>query len=1141
MKRPRTRSAPGAALEDDEDDDWREKMRCILVEQQRQGREIERQRHEIKTLKQDKYHLRQDVRALKSRFGVMERAQRNAGGIAGIRPSGFTVVYGREGPGPAARARREISERTGAARGATRVGGEGGAQKRRRIEEPATSQDESDAEENVESDGDGTADESYVADEAAEEDKMDEDDELITSYQFSARSSRKASANPLVRLLPRAAIPRTSSLVTEGVPGAVATTNLPLIRPLPHAAIPGPSGPVTEGVPGAVVTGGREREAEKTRLARVASGSESGGASVSATAGPKPPRKGSPTRMPPAMGSSTPRVTPVAVVSAPETAAPAREPSHTQVAVQDGSDVPAAVPQFAFSRPADVEIRKESGGKLMDVTQVRPAKVASGVEKGGGIVSATAGQESRRKDSLSRMTQGKRSSIPLATPAVDVSTPKVAAAARERSQTQAKAQDGPRDPPALPQFALDRPDVGIGKESRGDVGIEGGAVDDVSPTSPATDLNFNDWGAWEEGIADSTTPVPADDDVPVEIFDGDVQGGTETDADAGHAEGFPAAEAGQTERLVGVPADIVDEADEADEVDEVDEVEVVEIVENDEVVVVPEVFAEDVTGDSGELSTTAGCEGNVSDGSGDVARVTGGRSHLTGGPSTKSSDSRSEDIVRREGDDGGDRGAEAAEVAARLERALALEAGEPLSALAIATKDIMLSSSHAQMLVARLKRRGGLSWRPKSQRFRKDFNGALESARRALNIEKGKSVEALVMLGEMLSTNASRDTSKFKEAKSYLVRAIGLGSVSAKFLLGKLYVERIDDQLTSRDKKVLLQLGKNLLFEAVESGDGRAANFIGAKYETIEPSENPMMAKIFDIGPSGREAKAVEMYREGARLGCSQAMNNCGTCCSSGYAGMAKSFSAALVWFEKSYNAGALAGADNAGLLLETAESVADRDFDLAHKWYLRGIERGHPASALHLGMMFSEGIGRAVDRCQAANYFEKALKFAAEDDGDCTEIVRAARCELSSIYHLEIICDLARRDSWSKKLDALIGAGKAEVERAHVAALLSSACIGSDVVNLVLNQITKEKAHKTLLERFGEVTCRAILDQVLSIVAPLDAALSKSSGSFDDSCKPSFEKLVGTLGKDQAGKLRNARCIAVKAGQKKSNRQPSE
>lgn len=1136
MKRPRTRSAPGAALQDDEDDDWREKMRCILVEQQRQGREIERQRHELKTLKQEKYHLRQDVQALKTRVGVLERAQRNAGGIAGIRPSGFTVVYGREGPGPAARARREISERPGSARGGATMGGDGGAQKRRRVEEPAISQDGSDEEVDVEGDGADATDEAYVADEAGGEDKMDEDDELITSRQFSARNPRKASTNALVRLPPCASSLAPPGLLTEGRPGAVASTNLPHVRPLPRSAIPSPAGPVTKGVPAAVATGGLEREVQKTRPARVVSGSESGDASVSATAGPKPRRKGSPTRLPPVTGSYTPLATPVAVISAPETAAPAREPPQTQTAERDASGDPSALPQLALNRPDNARIGKESGGQLMDVSQVRPARVASGVETGGGIVSATARPEYRRKGSLSRKPSAKGPSIPLATPAVDVSAPKVAAAAREPSQTQAKAQDAPRDPPALPQFALDRPaDVGIGKESGGemmDAETEGGAADKVSPTFPATDLNFNDWGEWEEGIADSTAPDPADDDAPDEIYDGDVQGGTETDADASHEEEFPAVEAGQTEHLVGVPAEMVDEAN---EVDEVDEVEVVEVVEDDDVIEVPEVFAEDVAGDSGELSTTAGCEGNGSDGSGDVAHVSGGRSHLVRGPSTKSSDSRSEDIVRREGDEGGDRREEAKDVAVLLERALALEEGKPLSALAIATKDIMASSSDAQMLVARLKRGGGLSWRPKSQRFKKDLNGALESARRALNIEKGKSVEALVMLGEMLSNSARRNTSKFKESKAYLVRAIALGSVSAKFLLGKLYVERIDETLSLRDRKVLLQLGKNLLFEAVKSGDGRAANFIGTKYETIEPGENPLMAKIFGIGRSGREAKALKMYSVGARLGCSQAMNNCGTCCSSGFAGLAKSFSDSLGWFEKSYKAGALAGADNAGLLLETAESDADRDLTLAHLWYLRGVERGHPASALHLGMMFGEGIGRAVDRWQATKYFQKALKFAAEDDGDCTEIVRAARCELSSIYHLEIICDLPQRQSWSKKLDSLIGAGKAEGERAHVALLLSSACIGNDVANLVLNQLTKEKAHEALLERFGEITCRAILDQVLSIVAPLDDALSKSSGSFDDSCKASFDKLVSTLGKDQAGKLRNARCIAMKAGKKKA------
>lgn len=156
-------------------------------------------------------------------------------------------------------------------------------------------------------------------------------------------------------------------------------------------------------------------------------------------------------------------------------------------------------------------------------------------------MSASAGPRSRRKGSPNRMPPPKSSIVLLAAPVADVPLAATEmdvrvtkATARARPQTRAEAQNASGEPAAPPISTLKRraKDSGIETESGGELmtaEIESGPVGKVPPTSPtsfATEFNFGDCGAGEEGIADSATRDPADYVVPGEVYDGDVQEAT---------------------------------------------------------------------------------------------------------------------------------------------------------------------------------------------------------------------------------------------------------------------------------------------------------------------------------------------------------------------------------------------------------------------------------------------------------------------------------------------------------------------------------------------------------------------------------------------------------------------------------------
>lgn len=468
---------------------------------------------------------------------------------------------------------------------------------------------------------------------------------------------------------------------------------------------------------------------------------------------------------------------------------------------------------------------------------------------------------------------------------------------------------------------------------------------------------------------------------------------------------------------------------------------------------------------------------------------------------------------------------------------------QPAAALAIFKRYADVGDVEAHVACAALLRRGAGSRLPVDQRIERDYAAAVVHLDLALHANPA-CIPALVARGELARDGLDGPPDETM-ALALFERAVDAGSAEARVALAKSLVRRVCRvKLTHSASKKMSTRARRLLNEALEMGEGRAAFYIAHMYTCRGDPAYAAVSSAFDSGQVGihHERAALRMYERAAGMGVAEALNIIGTWYSEGNGGLQPSFERALDCFTRAWEQGSFKAGANAGMLFETGLRglFPDRvNLSEAVHWYARGVTVGHASSVLHLGQMYDDGTGVAEDKSMAEKCYVKARLI--NDEADVNE--RSPRVEtdavngLTHLYLYQAVIDKEGRLEWNDKLNFLLGEKGAMNRRAHFAAQLASASVGSDAQRfVVLNNQSVDEAKRLLHEWYTVTAVDTLLSAVTSVVHELDKTLIGEGGVEVVSATLPFGNLVDLLGHVQAEKLRDARRMVTVESQQTGN-----
>lgn len=180
------------------------------------------------------------------------------------------------------------------------------------------------------------------------------------------------------------------------------------------------------------------------------------------------------------------------------------------------------------------------------------------------------------------------------------------------------------------------------------------------------------------------------------------------------------------------------------------------------------------------------------------------------------------------------------------------------------------------------------------------------------------------------------------------------GDSEAKGYLGTMY-------MSPRGTAENDSAGIYWLSEAAKDGDPRGMYALGIAYETGE-------------GVPADAKQALHWYRLAARKRHAEAMNKIGELYRRGPAGITQSDDSALVWYDRSADAGSMDGMSNLALMHELG-LTGTPNRDEALRWHRRSAEKGYTRGMVDLAWVHQHGIVGQPNPDSAAYWLTRAAE----------------------------------------------------------------------------------------------------------------------------------------------------------------------
>ena len=252
-------------------------------------------------------------------------------------------------------------------------------------------------------------------------------------------------------------------------------------------------------------------------------------------------------------------------------------------------------------------------------------------------------------------------------------------------------------------------------------------------------------------------------------------------------------------------------------------------------------------------------------------------------------------------------------------------------------------------------------------------------------------IGSMVALGEGTKADLAR-------AAGYWERAAKLGEVSAMLLLARYYqvshparsmrwfleaiaagdassrgaAQALIPSLTAAaqagDVEAEYNLGEALMTLGLDRAE--AARWFAAAAEAEHPGAQRSLGILYEAGQIVPKdlVRAMVLYRAAAESGDAVAQYSVGICTLLGK-GTTVDVESGISWLEKA----AAQGLSRAFLPLANRLAELERE-DEARPWFARAAEAGSPATMLHVGRWYRDGVGGPVDRAEAARWFMTAF-----------------------------------------------------------------------------------------------------------------------------------------------------------------------
>ena len=277
----------------------------------------------------------------------------------------------------------------------------------------------------------------------------------------------------------------------------------------------------------------------------------------------------------------------------------------------------------------------------------------------------------------------------------------------------------------------------------------------------------------------------------------------------------------------------------------------------------------------------------------------------------------------------------------------------------------------------------------------KDYKGAMKKYYDAAQCEF---VRACGCLGTMYEKGLGTKIDTEFAAELY-EQGIYMNDPYCSFKLGLLY----ENNFCGKDMDENDRLNKAIsLYEKAASHNGDAMMKLGYIYEkgkyvekdqikAIEyykraaSSGHPIAMNYLGAYHFNREEhkEAVELFVEGAIMGCLRAANNLGICYENGY-GIAKDYPEAIYWYERAARKGHLEAMVNLGFLYLKQGQLLNNTkcYEQALKWLIYADRMNKDGEEYEkdikyaLGLIFFNSLGTQRDLCAALRFFKRSYEL---------------------------------------------------------------------------------------------------------------------------------------------------------------------
>ena len=146
---------------------------------------------------------------------------------------------------------------------------------------------------------------------------------------------------------------------------------------------------------------------------------------------------------------------------------------------------------------------------------------------------------------------------------------------------------------------------------------------------------------------------------------------------------------------------------------------------------------------------------------------------------------------------------------------------------------------------------------------------------------------------------------------------------------------------------------------------------LGSIYDSVFEYIKDNEINIVYIRYTSLSCKAIDFYKQGAKLGSARAMNNLGSAYNCGL-GVQKNPCEAVVWFEKAASLNYELGIKNLADCYYDGEGVS-RDYSKALVLYKKAAELGNSGAMNRIGFCYDQGFGVEKDLREAFVWFKKS------------------------------------------------------------------------------------------------------------------------------------------------------------------------